>query len=335
MAGAPTLLTGRITRRAMMWLVGAVLLVTPLEAFAYDNPIVSGTVPLRAGFLLLILLGLRTTRITAVEAGQLFLTQALLCMVSWSVLLDLDPNRIAVQTLAYGTILPVCTLLIAPKATRRPWAFLVFCVTLYPAIARLMPDNLGLLAQVIATLLVHGASVAALDTHADKAELAGEMAGIDPLTGLLNRRAALGELTRGVDGSTDDQRSAALVLLDLDHFKQLNDTLGHEAGDDALRHVAQVLTAFVRPTDQVCRWGGEEFLVVLPDANEALAVATADLLRLRLVEAGVTASFGVAEIEMTDTVTSWVRRADDAMYVAKHEGRNTVRVAERAGHLPT
>jgi diguanylate cyclase (GGDEF)-like protein len=318
----------------MMWLIGAVLLVTPLEAFAYDNPIVSGTVPLRAGFLLLIMLGLRTIRITAVEAGQLFLTQALLCMVSWSVLLDLDPNRIALQTLAYGTILPVCTLLIAPKATRRPWAFLVFCVTLYPAIARLMPENLALLAQVVATLLVHGASVAALDTHADKAELAGEMADIDPLTGLLNRRAALSALNRSADGLTEQQCAAALVLLDLDHFKQLNDTLGHEAGDDALRRVAQVLTAFVRPSDHVCRWGGEEFLVVLPGADEASAVGAAERLRLRLVDAGVTASFGVAEFEAGDTVTSWVRRADDAMYVAKHEGRNTVRVAERASHVP-
>jgi diguanylate cyclase (GGDEF)-like protein len=334
MAGAPTLLTGRITRRAMAWLVGAVLLVTPLEAFAYDNPIVSGTLPLRAGFLLLILLGLRTIRITAVEAGQLFLTQALLCMVSWSVLLDLDPNRIALQTLAYGTILPVCTLLIAPKATRRPWAFLVFCVTLYPAIARLMPENLALLAQVVATLLVHGASVAALDAHADKAELAGEMADIDPLTGLLNRRAALSALNQSADGLTEQQRAAALVLLDLDHFKQLNDTLGHEAGDDALRRVAQVLTAFVRPSDHVCRWGGEEFLVVLPGADEASAVGAAERLRLRLVDAGVTASFGVAEFEAGDSVTSWVRRADDAMYVAKHEGRNTVRLAERASHVP-
>ena len=206
-------------------------------------------------------------------------------------------------------------------------------MTLYPAVVRLTPENLGLLAQVIATLLVHGASVAALDTHADRAELAGEMADIDPLTGLLNRRAALNELARGVDRSADDQRSAAIVLLDLDHFKQLNDTLGHEAGDDTLRHVAHVLAAFVRPTDHVCRWGGEEFLVVLPDADEALAIDMAERLRLRLVDVGVTASFGVAEVEAADTVTSWVRRADDAMYVAKHEGRNTVRVARRTGRL--
>ncbi len=317
----------------MTWLVGSVLLVTPLEAFAYDNPIVSGTVPLRAGFLLLILFGLRTARITAVEAGQLFLTQALLSMVSWSVLLDLEPNRIAVQTLAYGTILPVCTLLIAPKATRRPWAFLVFCVTLYPAIARLLPDHLALLAQVVAALLVHGASVGVLDTHTDKAELAGEMAGIDPLTGLLNRRSALSALSHCVEGLTDGRRPAALVLIDLDHFKRLNDTLGHEAGDDALRHVAQVLTAFVRPTDHVCRWGGEEFLVVLPGVDVDLAVEIAERLRLRLIDAGVPGSFGVAQMEETDTVTSWVRHADDAMYVAKHEGRNTVRVADSDHHV--
>ena len=73
---------------------------------------------------------------------------------------------------------------------------------------------------------------------------------------------------------------------------------------------------------------------MLPGANEASALGAAERLRLRLVDVGVTASFGVAEIAATDTATSWVRRADDAMYVAKQEGRNTVRVAERASRLP-
>jgi diguanylate cyclase (GGDEF)-like protein len=123
------------------------------------------------------------------------------------------------------------------------------------------------------------------------------------------------------------------VLLDLDHFKRLNDTLGHEAGDDTLRHVAHVLSAFVRPADHVCRWGGEEFLVILPNADEDLARNIAERLRLRLVDVGVTASFGVAAAEVADTVTRWVRRADDAMYVAKHEGRNVVRVARVTDRL--
>lgn len=313
----------------MTWLLGAVLVVTPIEAFAYDHPIVTGTIPLRAGSILLILWGVRSFRINAVEAGQLFLTQAILTLVTWSVLLNSDANRIAMETLAYGTILPVCTLLVAPKQTRRSWAFLVLGIVLLPAIIRLGPDEIGVLAQVVAALLVHGAMVVALDAHANQAELAGEMADIDPLTGLLNRRAALSLLNRRVDEAADGAPSS-LLLLDLDHFKQLNDTLGHEAGDDALRAVAQVLAAFVRPADSVCRWGGEEFLVVMPAADETEGIETAERLRSRLDETSLAASFGVAEIGAGDTVTSWVRRADDAMYVAKNEGRNTVRLAAPA-----
>lgn len=317
----------------MSGLIIAVLSVTPLEAMAYPDQIVSGTVPLKMSFLLLILLGLRMKRISAVAAGGLFLAQGLLSMAASSMLFGLDPNRIAVQTLGYGSILPVCTLLIAPAATRRRWAFLVFCMTVFLGAVRLTSENLGLLAQVIATLLVYGVAVAALETYAARAEIAGKMADIDPLTGLLNRRAALNELARGAGLVADGESSAAIVLLDLDHFKRLNDTLGHEAGDDTLRHVAHVLSAFVRPTDHVCRWGGEEFLIILPNADEDLARNIAERLRLRLVDVGVTASFGVAVPEVADTVTRWVRRADDAMYVAKHEGRNVVRVARVTDRL--
>ena len=326
-------LKGRITRRSMSGLIIAVMSVTPLEAMAYPDQIIGGTVPLRMSFLLLLLLGLQTTRISAVAAGWLFLAQGLLSMAASSMLFGLDPNRIAVQTLGYGSILPVCTLLIAPTATRRRWAFSVFCMTVFLGAVRLTPENFGLLAQVIATLLVYGVAVAALETYAARAEIAGKMADIDPLTGLLNRRAALNELAWDVGRVADDESSAAIVLLDLDHFKRVNDTLGHEAGDDTLRHVAHVLSAFVRPTDHVCRWGGEEFLVILPNADEDLARYIAERLRLRLVDVGVTASFGVAAAEAADTVTRWVRRADDAMYVAKHEGRNIVRVARLTDRL--
>ncbi|MBC49592.1 MAG: hypothetical protein CMF24_07710 [Ilumatobacter sp.] len=326
-------LKGRITRRSMSGLIIAVMSVTPLEAMAYPDQIIGGTVPLRMSFLLLLLLGLQTTRISAIAAGWLFLAQGLLSMAASSMLFGLDPNRIAVQTLGYGSILPVCTLLIAPTATRRRWAFSVFCMTVFLGAVRLTPENFGLLAQVIATLLVYGVAVAALETYAARAEIAGKMADIDPLTGLLNRRAALNELAWDVGRVADDESSAAIVLLDLDHFKRVNDTLGHEAGDDTLRHVAHVLSAFVRPTDHVCRWGGEEFLVILPNADEDLARNIAERLRLRLVDVGVTASFGVAAAEAADTVTRWVRRADDAMYVAKHEGRNMVRVARLTDRL--
>lgn len=317
----------------MSWLVGAVLLVTPMEAFAYDHPLVFATVPLRAGILLLMLWGLRSSRLSPIAAGRLFLSQGLLTMVSWSIFLDSEPTRVAIATLAQGTILPTCTLLIAPKESRRSWAFLVWCVVLCPAVAHLTPDHMGLLAQVVAALLVHGAAVAALDAHANKAELAGEMAGLDPLTGLLNRRSALDHLAVAADSAGCIGATASVILLDLDHFKQVNDVLGHEAGDETLRRVARVLQAFVRPGDSVCRWGGEEFVIVLPDADQTMALKIAELLRLRLMNTVVSASFGVAEIDAGNTVTSWVRRADDAMFVAKREGRNAVCVAASAETL--
>lgn len=325
--GEQALLSGRITRRAMSRLLGVVLLVTPIEVLAYDHPLVVATVPLRVGILVLILVGLHGDRIGPIAAGRLFLIQGVITMFTWAVLLDSEPWRIALQTMGYGTILPICTLLIAPKESRRAWAFLVLCVAVYPGIVQLMPDDLLLLGQVLATLAIHSVVVAALDAHANKAEIAGEMAGIDPLTGLMNRRSALIELNTMLSRARESKSAATLLLLDLDHFKQLNDTLGHEAGDDALRRVSEVLTSLVRPVDSVCRWGGEEFIIVLDGIQEAVAVDVAEQLRVGLVDANVTASFGVAQACPKDTVTSWVRRADDAMYRAKRAGRNTVCIA--------
>ena len=322
-----TWLSGRMSRRAMTWLVVAVIVVTPLEALGFDHPLVLATMPLRVGLMLLTLWGLRTQRISPIIAGRLFLAQAVLTMVGWAVLLEFDPHRIVVQTIAYGTILPISALLIAPRESRRAWALLVLCAVLYPAFVRLLPGHAGMLAQILATLFVHTAAVAALDAHADKAELAGELAGIDALTGLYNRRSTLEQLHQRADLASTRGVTSSLLLFDLDHFKRVNDTLGHEAGDDALRRVADTLTQLVRPIDCVCRWGGEEFIVVLPDTDSHAAAVTAESLRVGIETTGVTASFGVAEIDVDDTVTSWVRRADDAMYDAKRVGRNRVIVA--------
>lgn len=322
-----TLLAGRLTRRAMTWLIAAVILVTPLEALGYNNAIVSATMPLRIVTLLIMMWALRSGRIHEQIVGRLFLAQAVITTVGSAVVLDLDPHRVAVLAIASGAILPICALLIAPRDSRRSWALLVLCVVLYPAVVRLLPIDIGLLAQVVATLLVHTAAVAALDVHADKAELAGELAGIDPLTGLLNRRSALERLNRRADLASARGLTSSLLLFDLDHFKHVNDTLGHEAGDEALQRVAETLTQLVRPVDCVCRWGGEEFIVVLPATDEHAASVTAESLRAAIERTGVTASFGVAEFDVDDTVTSWVRRADDAMFAAKRAGRNRVVLA--------
>jgi diguanylate cyclase (GGDEF)-like protein len=158
-------------------------------------------------------------------------------------------------------------------------------------------------------------------------------AATDQLTGLQNRRM-LEHRLRGLLGSATP---FALVMADLDHFKLLNDTHGHEAGDDALRMFSQVLTATLRDDDLVCRWGGEEFTVVLPgvDADEAVAATerVREALAIALVDGHVprfTASFGVTDTSSSHhTLEELLRRADQALYAAKEAGRNrTVRYAE-------
>ena len=318
------LLSGRVTRRTMNLLVLAVLLVSPIEAIAYDHPIGYATLPVRDGLLVAVLVGLNSGRIGPIVAGRLFLAQGLAQMVGWSILVPSEPSRIALEAVAYGAILSIFALMIAPRNQRRYWSMGVLGVCIAPAAARLVPDELALFGQVVAVLVVHTAAVALLDSHANNAERAGEMASIDPLTGLLNRRPVLERIEKRIASCASGEGTSSLVLLDLDRFKELNDTLGHDAGDAALVRVADTLITMIRPADSVCRWGGEEFLLLLPNTDQMAALEIAERLRAGISHGGVTASFGVAEVLPTDTSTTWVRRADLAMYDAKRLGRNRV-----------
>ena len=150
-------------------------------------------------------------------------------------------------------------------------------------------------------------------------------AATDSLTGLANRRTAEARMRRW----EQEGRAFALVMCDLDHFKRLNDTHGHPAGDDALRSFAEVARGCARGTDLLARWGGEEFAFLLAgaDGEEAMAWTTrlreqlAQMLRARSKPL-FTASFGVAEAGSAPTLELLVRRADDALYRAKAEGRD-------------
>jgi diguanylate cyclase (GGDEF)-like protein len=157
----------------------------------------------------------------------------------------------------------------------------------------------------------------------------------DSLTGLLNRRRFLEMCEREQIRAARYGRPLSLVLVDLDHFKQVNDTHGHAAGDQVLVEVARVLRSGVRDVDLVARYGGEEFAVLLPDTGRAGAEEVAARC-LRLIEStpilvdsqrlDVTASMGVAAIphERAKRVEDLIRLADDALYRAKREGRNRV-----------
>jgi diguanylate cyclase (GGDEF)-like protein len=163
-------------------------------------------------------------------------------------------------------------------------------------------------------------------------------ASTDPLTGLLNRRS----LENRVAGLVEDGAGFSVAVFDLDHFKVLNDTHGHSTGDNAIRVFAKTLRDSLRTNDLICRWGGEEFVVVLPGAD----VMTAELLSERIREvlalsltSGTTpfftASAGVAQLEPGELLAGVIERADQALLQSKASGRNRVTIAETAGFGPT
>lgn len=152
----------------------------------------------------------------------------------------------------------------------------------------------------------------------------------DGLTGLHNHRAFQDYLEEQFQVAMRNRQPLAVILMDVDHFKQYNDTYGHQAGDEVLRQVAQILSAHVREGDFVARYGGEEFVVVLPRADSESAVAVAERLREAVQSAEwrlrpVTGSFGVACIRPDmETRQELIEAADQALYQAKKNGRNRV-----------
>lgn len=158
----------------------------------------------------------------------------------------------------------------------------------------------------------------------------------DPLTGLANRRHFCNVLTREIDAVARSGESALLLMLDIDHFKKVNDTYGHMAGDQVLQAIGKCLSACVRPMDTVARYGGEEFAAILPscpasfgqavaerisEAVRALSIAIAPLISIK-----VTVSIGGAYAPewVRSTTALWTDRADIQLYKAKHEGRDRV-----------
>jgi diguanylate cyclase (GGDEF)-like protein len=158
----------------------------------------------------------------------------------------------------------------------------------------------------------------------------------DPLTGLFNRRYLDATLSRELTRCLREGRPLALLVVDADHFKRVNDTFGHAGGDEVLRAIAQILQSTLRSEDVVCRYGGEEFVAVMPGADLALAAARAEALRACIeatpiaTDSGlvrITVSIGAGLAEPDDTPVSAFKRADEAVYRAKQSGRNRVACA--------
>jgi diguanylate cyclase (GGDEF)-like protein/PAS domain S-box-containing protein len=153
----------------------------------------------------------------------------------------------------------------------------------------------------------------------------------DSLTGLLNRRYIELKVSQAVSEYQHVGRSYGVLIIDVDHFKAVNDKNGHEAGDRVLRAVSQTLIQSLRAFDIVGRWGGEEFLVLLADTTEVSLVEVAERCRRLVAKSSVvhegqrlsvTVSIGGTLVHTSDTAESAVRRADELMYLSKRAGRN-------------
>ena len=166
------------------------------------------------------------------------------------------------------------------------------------------------------------------------ARRAQELANTDPLTGLANRRYAMAEIDRAIIVARKARRSISLIVFELDFFKRVNDTYGHIAGDRILAKIARLSQLLVPKGGLAARFGGEEFVILLPDADTHAACEFAEKLRWT-IETGssveelpaITASIGYASFEASDTSLTLFARADAALYEAKQAGRNQVRMA--------
>lgn len=181
-------------------------------------------------------------------------------------------------------------------------------------------------------MLTHNRITEELDKARSEAELASRT---DRLTGLWNRHHFEAEAWREMQRAMRYGQAASLLLIDADRFKSINDHHGHLVGDEVLKELAKQAGDCLRASDLLCRWGGEELVVLVPEGiSDAFAIA--EKLR-QTIENGsfstigkISISIGVAELQATDDLSSWIQRADEALYRAKENGRNRVEAADLA-----
>ncbi|MGH3089223.1 MAG: diguanylate cyclase [Rubrobacteraceae bacterium] len=215
--------------------------------------------------------------------------------------------------------------------------FLVMAVSLPSAagsvgrLDSLSLDQLYISGAVVISFLYF---VARLKDRLRESEVAAErlkqLAETDDLTGLHNRRRSSRLLEEEMERSRRYGLPLSVIVFDIDDFKRINDEFGHDTGDEVLAEVAHLARKALRESDELGRWGGEEFIIVAPETRHASAHRLAERLREAMeeyefgVNEGVSASFGVSELRSGDSATTLVKRADAALYRAKTRGKNRV-----------
>jgi len=191
----------------------------------------------------------------------------------------------------------------------------------------------GSIVAVVLLLVVLGLLYSRLRLGRRVSRTLDQAARTDPLTGLSNRRDMSEKIDQVLLRRNEDNEPASLIMADIDSFKRINDTLGHQVGDEVLVHVANLIRNQVRGVDAAARWGGEEFLILLPGTRESGARSVSENLRCALAESpptvggrplSLTMTFGLTEIEPGAGFNDLIKRVDDAMYAGKARGKNQV-----------
>ncbi|MET3900519.1 diguanylate cyclase (GGDEF)-like protein [Devosia sp. UYZn731] len=242
------------------------------------------------------------------------------------------------------TVRSIIRLLSASSTLRRQWiglsALIVFFIVGYVGLVFLWEERALVANELVALILMVAGAFTLVVTRLsfvttnDVVRIAKlERDAIeDPLTGTYNRRYLDSKLIEEVSRATRLNLPLSAVLIDLDHFKHVNDTYGHDVGDLVLRHVCSLIIASVRPNDTVFRYGGEEFVVIAPNCDIDAAATLGERMRLRIAESvlslpggqdlAVTASLGISSLSLTGSSEAMLRAADQALYTAKRGGRN-------------
>ncbi|WP_420370943.1 diguanylate cyclase [Halarcobacter ebronensis] len=160
-----------------------------------------------------------------------------------------------------------------------------------------------------------------------------QMANIDPLTQIFNRRKIKSMINQEIHRFKRYKRDFSIIFFDIDDFKFVNDNLGHSIGDEVLVKISNVVKSSIRDADYFGRWGGEEFIIILPETDKIKASNIAHILKEKIsnndfsVNKTITCSFGVTQFEESDNEDSILSRVDHAMYYVKKHGKNSVKVA--------
>ncbi|MCP5169374.1 MAG: GGDEF domain-containing protein [Hahellaceae bacterium] len=227
---------------------------------------------------------------------------------------------------AYPVVIGIFFLM--PLRTALYWNSLFITIEFAIAAQHLSPQ---LELRFIATLILASAFSYVISLLVDRQHRTLlKLATTDALTQCLNRMALTPALIRAEQLHSRYQQTFSLAIIDLDHFKKVNDTLGHGAGDTILKEFAKLLQTRLRTTDSLFRYGGEEFVLLLPNTAGNDAVRLAEELRIAIEgyafshNLNLTASFGVAQLQTNENHDQWLDRADACLYDAKSQGRNRV-----------